>query len=253
MVLLGDPVDQSRSPEIHQAAFRAAGIEGSYSVRRVDEAGLLASLDELRRGDLDGANVTMPHKLAAARAADRREEAVERVGAANTLLVDSGRVIAFNTDVDGVRWAWDRAALPDSPVLILGSGGGAAAAVWALRDRSPAVSARREERVERMLGRLGMKAHRVPWGEPLPGAVVVNASPLGMKGEALPPGILEHSIGLLDMPYGDHETAAVRESRRRGLPTADGLDMLVGQAVRAFELWTGRPAPVESMKAALRR
>lgn len=253
MVLLGDPVDHSRSPDIHQAAFRAAGIEGSYSVRKVDQAGLLAALDEVRAGALDGANVTMPHKQAAARAADRREEAVERIGAANTLVRDSGRVVAHNTDVDGVGWAWDRAGLPDGPVLVLGSGGAAAAAVWALRHRSLSLSARREERAAAMLDRLGLEAGLVPWGEPLSGAVVVNATSLGMEGEALPAGILERSAGLLDMPYRTDPTPSVQRSRALGLPTAEGLDLLVGQAARAFEAWTGRPAPVEAMRAALGR
>jgi shikimate dehydrogenase len=93
-------------------------------------------------------------------------------------------------------------------------------------------------------------ARTIPWGEPLPGAVIVNATPLGMSGERLPPGLVEASVGICDLAYGPAETPAVTEARGRGLPVVDGIEVLVAQAARSFWLWTGREPPIEVMRQA---
>jgi len=92
----------------------------------------------------------------------------------------------------------------------------------------------------------------LPWGTGWAGAVVVNATPLGMEGESLPGGILDGAVGLIDMAYGAEPTPAVEHARRRGIPVADGLDVLVAQAAISFTWWTGVPAPIEVMRAAAR-
>lgn len=252
-VLLGDPVGQSRSPTIHRAALAAAGLLGRYEARRVDARGVYAACGELRAGALDGANVTMPHKRVAAAAADRLAPEAARGGAVNTLALQDGEVWGHNTDVSGIRAAWDRAGLPSGPVLVLGSGGAAAATLVALQHRQLAISARRPGAGTALAERLGIAAPEIPWGESRAGAVVVNATPLGMAGEDLPAGILESAVGLVDLPYGGEPTPAVLRSRAAGLPTVDGIDVLVAQAARSFEIWTGRPAPVTAMQEAARR
>jgi len=254
LVLLGDPVAHSRSPAIHAAALRATGLEGSYEAVRVDETGLRAAIDRLRHGGLTGANVTMPHKEAACRLADRITGRALRTGAVNTLWASEGQVWGDTTDVDGVLAAWRVAGLPvEAPVLVLGAGGAAAAAVVALDGRSLHVTARRPERAAELLDRTRIGGSVVPWGVPVPGAVVVNATPIGMTpGERLPAAVLEEAAGLLDLAYGPAPTAAVAAARRRGLPVADGLTMLVEQAAASFERWTGRPAPREVMERAAR-
>ncbi|MFQ5947948.1 MAG: shikimate dehydrogenase family protein [Acidimicrobiia bacterium] len=253
LALLGDPVAQSRSPAIHSAALEAVGISGSYTARRVDEAGIARAVGEVRRGRLDGANVTMPHKFLAARLADRLEGPAHRAEATNTLVRRGSRVAGHNTDVGGVRLAWEWAELPEEgPALVLGSGGAAAAALLALEGRPLSISARRPEAAAALLGRLGVVAQQVEWGRPKEAAVVVNATPLGMNGEALPEPVLTAAAGLLDMPYGSSETPAVVAGRRLGFPVADGLEVLVAQAALAFELWTGRPAPLDVMREAAR-
>ena len=239
LALFGDPVAHSRSPAIHTAALAEAGIEGTYLAHRVDEAGLVEAVAVMRSGDLDGANVTMPHKEAAARLADAADELVALTGAANTLRWKNGRIEATNTDVGGVIDAAERAGIPEAPVLILGGGGAAAAARLAFRDREVAVS--------------GRSAPGHPWGEPLPGAVVVNATPLGMRGEPLPEGVLEAASGLIDMPYGEAQTPAVSLASSLGIPVVDGLDLLVAQAARSFTWWTGFEAPIQAMREAARQ
>jgi len=101
------------------------------------------------------------------------------------------------------------------------------------------VIARRPDAAARVVDRVGADARVVTWGEPAPAGVVVNATSLGMHGERLPQYLLESAVGLLDMTYGDIATPAVTELRAEGVPVADGLDMLVGQAVGSFAIWTG--------------
>jgi shikimate dehydrogenase len=253
LVLLGDPVAHSRSPAIQRAALAAVGLPGSYQARRVDEAGLYRACAEIRAGNLRGANVTMPHKQAAAAAADRLSDAAARCRAVNTLVAEGLEVVGHNTDAGGLRAAWQRFGLPaEGPVLVLGGGGAAAAALVALEGREIAVATRRAGAGEALAAAVGVRAAEIPWGRAQPGAVVVNATPLGMAGESLPPGLVQESAGLVDLPYGPGITPAVAAARRRGLPVIDGLDHLVAQAALSFELWTGIPAPVAVMEAAAR-
>jgi shikimate dehydrogenase len=254
LVLLGDPVAHSRSPAIHRAALAAAGIEGRYEARRVDGPGVYRACAEMRAGDLAGANVTMPHKRVAAAAADRLAAEAARCGAVNTLVPAGGEVVGHNTDVGGLRLAQEWAGIPaDAAVLVLGAGGAAAAALVAFAGSVLAISARRPGAAGALAAAVGVEAREVPWGVPVPGAVVVNATPLGMQGEALPPGVLAAAVGgLIDLPYAEEATPAIAEARRRGWPAAGGLEVLVAQAALAFRLWTGREAPLDVMRRAAR-
>jgi shikimate dehydrogenase len=251
LVLLGDPVGHSRSPAIHQAALAAAGIEGRYEALRVDAAGVYRACAEMRAGGLDGANVTMPHKRTAAAAADRLAPEAARCGAVNTLIADGGEVVGHNTDVGGLRLARDWGRIPaGAPVLVLGAGGAAAAALVAFAGGSLAVATRRPGAGRALAAALGIPAREVPWGQPVAGAVVANGTPLGMHGEPLPEGLVEAAAGLIDMPYGAEPTPAVAAAQRLGVPAADGLDLLVAQAALSFGLWTGVEADVGAMRRA---
>jgi shikimate dehydrogenase len=251
--LWGDPVAHSRSPAIHNAALTALGMSGDYLARRVDGPGLQAGVARLRSGEISGANVTMPHKAAAAALADHLGDEVTITGAANTLRGVAGRVEAINTDVGGLVDAASAARIPaDIPVLVLGAGGSAAAAVHAFGERRPAVAARRPEAAAAVLEHTGVAGSVVAWGEALPGSLIINATPLGMRGERLPPAPMVAAAGLIDLPYGSAPTPACRTAAARGIPYADGIDVLVAQAARAFSWWTGRLAPVDAMRVAAR-
>ncbi|MGI9648171.1 MAG: shikimate dehydrogenase family protein, partial [Acidimicrobiia bacterium] len=171
LVVLGDPVDHSLSPRIHTAALAAAGIEGEYTARRVDVAGMAAAVAELRDGRLDGANVTMPHKWVAHQLADSVGADAARASSVNTLRLRGSEVVGESTDVEGIRRAWG--GLSDGPVLLLGAGGAAAAALLALEGRPLTVTARRPQAAQSLLERTGAEGTVLGWGEPLPGAVVV--------------------------------------------------------------------------------
>ncbi len=247
LAVLGSPVAHSLSPAIHRAAMEALGIEGEYVARDVDADGMRAAADDVRSGRLLGASVTMPHKGIAAALADAPTEATTTLGSANTWWATDGRLHADATDGDGVRFAWDRAGLPlTGRVRILGAGGAAAAAALALRaTHDVRVSARRAEAAEDVAARLGCGTAR--WGEAVSGEVVVNATPIGMRDDSLPSWALGSPTGYLEMVYAHGMTPTAASLASRGLPVASGIDMLVGQAVRAFEHWFGVAPPVDVM------
>ena len=252
LAVLGDPVAHSLSPVIHAAALDFAGLDGAYSKRQVGGDGMRRAADDLRSGRLTGANVTMPHKALAARLSDQRSGAVVRSGGANTLWMENGRLHADSTDPEGVRFAWQHARLPgEAPVLLLGAGSAAAAALLALGDRDVRVTARRPEAAHDLVARVGSKAVVAPWEQPVPGAVLVNATPLGMRGESLPAGVLDEAGGLLELAYGRGETPAEAVLAARGLPVASGELVLVGQGAASFAIWTGVEVPPTVMLAAL--
>jgi len=217
--------------------------------RRVDAAGMEGAVRDLREGTLDGANVTMPHKWIAHRLADEVGSDAARASSVNTLLRQGSTVIGESTDVEGIRRAWG--ALPEGPVLLLGAGGAAAAALLALEGRPLTVTARRPEAAQSLLRRTGVEATVSEWGEPLPGAVIVNATPIGMSGERLPERLLESASGLFDMPYGSAPTPAADAARELAIPVVDGVQMLIAQAALSFEMWTGVAASIPSMLRAL--
>lgn len=253
LAVLGNPVAHSLSPVIQRAALDYTGIGGAYVRREVDVDGMEEAAAEIRAGRLDGANVTMPHKALAARLADVCSEVAVRCGGANTLWGKEGRLFAHTTDPDGVRFAWAHAGLPeDAPVLVLGAGGAAAAALIALGGRSCSVSARRKEAAREMVERVAPGVPVVSWGRPVHGAVVVNATPLGLAaGGALPGAVIEGAAGLLEMNYGSGATPAAVSLRGRGLPVAAGELMLVGQGAASFAVWTGIDVPPVVMLAAV--
>ena len=256
LAVLGDPVEHSLSPLMHNAALSVLGLEGVYSRRRVDERGMAEAASEMRLDILHGANITMPHKGVAARLADRLSTDAERAGSVNTWTREgSGQITGHSTDVEAIRRVWEKAGLPtDCPVLLVGAGGAAAAAAVALENQVLWCSARRPEAVESLRERVNVAVRPLPWGENLPGAVLVNATPIGMRGGEFPSRLLEVSSGLFDMAYraDQKDTAAIRWTRDRGLALADGPAMLVAQAEASFQLWTGHRPPAGVMERAVR-
>ena len=252
--VVGDPVLHSRSPAMHVAGYRHLGIDATYELLETPPDGFPSIETELRNGTLNGVNVTMPHKGNAFAAVDRVDESVDRLGAVNTITVTYGLLTGFNTDIDGVLHAMERLQRPpNTPVHVLGSGGAAAAAIVAAEKTRPVfASARNEQRVTDLLRRIDTEATVVPWGMWAEDTIVINATPLGMHGEPLPGEILEGAAGLVDMAYGEEVTPAVVTAQRLGIPHADGIVMLAGQAAEAFRIFTGVAVPVEIMESAAR-
>lgn len=265
LTLLGDPVAHSRSPEIQNAAFAEARVDGVYIAVRCAASDLSGFMHGLARAG-GGGNVTLPHKEKAAAVLDVTSEAVRRTGACNTFWGENGKVHGDNTDVDGFRRAL-RLFL-DGPAqgvraLLLGAGGAARAALLGLLDEGASEVSlynRTSERARAVARRIGgQRARVVPLMQDLAGEsfdVVINATRLGLEPHDASPldfSILGRAGAALDLVYGKHTTSFVRAAEERGIRAADGMDMLVQQGAVSFERWWGVPAPTEVMRAAMRR
>lgn len=251
--LLGDPVAHSRSPQLHTAAFAAAGVDAIYVACAVTD--VVAALDGLLALGALGANVTVPHKRAAWEHVTRRTDEAQLVGAANTLFRDAGHWVADNTDAVGVHRALvdDIGLVRGDEVVVFGAGGAARAVAVALGRIGARVrfDARRPALAEEVLA-LALTAGADPLPASASPRLVVNATPLGLHGERLPERFheLRDDQLVLDLVYDADATPFVADARARGLRAWDGLGMLVHQAAAAFERWTGQPAPVAVMQAA---
>lgn len=267
--IIGWPVAQSLSPRLHGYWLRQYGIDGAVvplPVRREDFTGVLGGL--IRAG-FAGVNVTIPHKEAAFALAHEADAAARAAGAANLLLFREGRVLARNTDAEGLRAALHAAlgeGLRGRPVVLLGAGGAARGAVLALAGLGVA----RIHLLARDAGRAGTLAATCAVDcEILPGALTdwpdaaadaalaVNATSAGMGGGPpldLPLEVLPAEAVVCDMVYHPLKTDLLARAQARGLTTLDGLGMLMHQAVPSFEGFFGiRPQVTPALRAELER
>lgn len=262
LTLLGDPVAHSASPEIQNAAFRVADVDGVYVAVRCGSDDLVGFMRGLARAG-GGGNVTIPHKEKAATILDVRSESVRRTGACNTFWGDAaGRVHGDNTDVEGFRRAVE--VFLDGPAsglraLLLGAGGAARAALLGLLQEGAeevCIFNRTQERARAVARRIGgQKARVVSIMRELEGEsfdLVVNATSLGLAPEDPSPidfSVLNRAGAAMDLVYGRHTTSFVRAAERARIRSTDGLEMLVQQGAASFERWWGVDAPVEAMRS----
>jgi shikimate dehydrogenase len=263
--VLGWPVAHSRSPAIHNAALAHLAMEDwRYQRLPVPPELFEQTVRALGPSGFVGANVTIPHKRAALALADQASEAAREIGAANTLtFAADGTIAAENTDAPGLI-----AALERSPrgmrALVLGAGGSARAAAWALRREGASevlVWNRTAERAETLARELGVRAVPVPEAADL----LVNCTSVGLEPlersatepEALNQlGLTFDQVGeysyVVDLVYRAGSTPLLAAAGAQGVPTLDGLDVLVAQGALSFELWTGREPPIEVMRRVAR-
>jgi shikimate dehydrogenase len=260
--LIGWPAAHSRSPLIHHYWLRKLGIEGGYNIEAVPPEGLAGFVQRLAAHGFVGANVTLPHKERAL-ALTVPDERARAVGAANTLWYEAGTLRSTNTDIEGFinnldasAKGWD--AVEDA--LVLGAGGASRAVVFGLLERGIKrvhVANRTAERAHTLARQFGETVHPMAWGaigEALPQAgLLVNTTSLGMHGQPaleLDIGALPSQAIVADLVYVPLETPLLAAARAQGLRTADGLGMLLHQAVRGFELWFGhRPEVTPELRA----
>ena len=248
LVLLGHPVAHSISPRVQNAALRAAGIPLTYELMDVDPLALDDVLAELARERCAG-NATIPLKEMMAARCARVSPLAERVGAVNVFWHEDGLLVGDNSDVGGAE-AMMRAlvgdALPAACVALIGAGG-SAAAVLAAAERCGVqdvrVYNRQMERAELLAARFSPMARAVaPIGDALAGAtLVINATPVGLHGDAFPVSIelLPPGSAVFDLAYRAGETPWVKAAREAGHRASDGEGMLIEQGAIAFERWFG--------------
>jgi shikimate dehydrogenase len=253
-VLLGHGIAYSASPAMQSAAFRASGLNWTYELVDVPADRLPQAVEALREPGAMGANVTIPHKVAVMSLLDGLEGEARAVGAVNTVRRESGRLVGSNTDVAGLREAV--AAVGVEPhgadVVVLGAGGSARAAAVALAGARLCFVARRPEATA------GLAGVALAWDDPnwlvraRHADLLVNATPLGRRGEMpLRPAALPPRGAVIDLVYVNGGTPLVRRARGLGLRCVDGWAVLLAQGAAAFQAWTGLPAPIDAMRAAL--
>jgi shikimate dehydrogenase len=259
LAVLGAPVAHSRSPAIHNAAFAALGIDGEWSYEAIEVAPeqFEQRLRAMPGEGFVGANVTVPHTGAALLLSDHRSEVAREIGAANTLSFEDGSIHADNTDAEGLM-----EALPESVAgrraLVLGAGGTARAAVWALLREDAMVSVwnRTSERAAQLCAELGGRVDAQPAAGEY--ELIVNSTTVGLRGEdpftELP--LSRDSLGagqtVVDLVYGDAESELLRAARAAGAGVVEGLEVLIRQGGASFRIWTGLDPPLEAMREAAR-
>lgn len=252
--VIGDPIAQSKSPLIHRFWLDALGIAGDYRRVRVAEDELADYIAGARAdANWRGCNVTMPHKLAVMDLVDDPGGVRDSIGAMNTIIRQpDGAVIGTNTDAAGFFAPIADLDLAGAPVTIVGAGGAARAVLFALARAAVGpvtILNRNVLKGAALLARFGLKGDALPLSAPPPpAALLVNASALGMTGQ--PPLPLDLSgqpeaCVVYDLVYSPLETQLLADARARELETVDGLEMLIGQAAVASELFFGQAPPRE--------
>ena len=261
--LIGWPAAHSRSPLIHHYWLRKLGIEGGYNIEAVPPEGFAEFVLHLSTHGFVGANFTIPHKERAL-VLSKPDQRARAVGAANTLWYEGDELRSTNTDIEGFignldacAQGWDAA----SEALVLGAGGSSRAVVFGLIERGIKrvhLANRTIERARALADQFGPSVEPVAWdaiNDLLPGAgLLVNTTSLGMHGQPeleLDAALLPSHAVVADLVYVPLETPLLSAARGRGLKTADGLGMLLHQAVRGFELWFGQRPEVTSELRAL--
>jgi shikimate dehydrogenase len=255
--IIGDPVTHSLSPRIHNAAFAAAGLDWVYVAFPVPRGRAAAALDAMRSLGLAGLNVTMPHKTDVAAACDVLTDMASTLRSVNTVArLDDGALLGDSTDGDGfVRSLREVGVTVEGKhAIVLGAGGAARAVALALMTTGASVTlwARRDDRAADAATAVGVKATSDVDRGVAEADIVVNATPVGMDGEAPPfdPSRLHQGQHVADLIYHPADTPLLAAARAAGANATNGLGMLVHQAALAFERWTGVAAPLDVMRAA---
>jgi shikimate dehydrogenase len=273
--ILGWPVEHSRSPALHSAAFRARGLEAQYVCFPVHPDDVADAVRGLKALGVRGANVTVPHKEAVIPWLDSVTPEARAIGAVNTIVREVDRLVGHNTDAPGLARSLDDAGveLSGARVLVLGAGGAARASVVGLAQRGASrivIAARRSEQAEVLVRDLAATC----------GDTVLSATDLGRESltrelrettllvqstsatlasspdaagfaASLAIELLPEQATVVDLVYRPRVTTVLARAKERGLRAVDGLGMLLHQGALAFELWTHMPAPLEVMRATL--
>ncbi len=264
--VIGDSVSSSFSPYIHNAAFVAAGINAVFiplQVKNIDAFFRRMVLPATREVELNfaGFAVTMPHKQSVMKYLDEIDSVGEKIGAVNTIAIDDDKLSGYNTDAHGFITPLKTrlGELNGMRAAVLGAGGAARACVTSLKQEGADVTvfARDERKASSFASKFGCRVNLVSnlKFEISNFDVLVNATPLGMKGEfeTISPLTADDLKGVklvFDLVTRPNDTPLIREAKQAGVATVPGFEMLIEQAIKQFEIWTGRDAPKDVMRAA---
>lgn len=263
--VIGDPIDHSLSPNIHSAAFREMNLDSSYIAYRIPKGELEEGIEGLKKIKIDGFNITIPHKIEMMKYLDKIDESCSLIGAVNTVTNTNGILKGYNTDMDGFLEPFKKKKLNivNTKVLLLGAGGAARAIVAGFakeKANSITIANRTLENAKNLsefAKKIGLNAKAIKIEDVKDTAknfdIIVNATSVGLKDESSPislEGINEKTI-VYDIVYMPINTNFIKKAKERNATIIYGYEMLLGQAVRSFEIWHGMEAPYNAMKKAL--
>lgn len=268
--VIGNPVEHSLSPAIHNAAFQQLRLNLVYLAFRVEAIG--EAITGLRAlGGFRGASVTIPHKVSAIPFLDEVEPTARHIGAINTIVANQGKLSGYNTDATGALRALRGGVGPlaGKRVMILGSGGAARAIAFAIAgeleitgltllgvDGNERSTLAKDLRSKTPLTVTEAHLDEASLGRTLPDAqVLIHCTPIGMspkiEASCVPAALLHKGLAVMDIVYNPRDTRLLKDARQAGCVTISGLEMFLHQAVAQFELWTNQTAPVDVMRAVL--
>ncbi len=262
--VIGDPIDHSLSPNIHSAVFREQNLDCSYIGYRIPKSELKEGIEGLKKIKIDGFNVTIPHKVEMMKYLDRIDESCSLIGAVNTVVNKNGILKGYNTDMDGFLEPFKKKniCIAGTKVLLLGAGGAARAIVAGFakeKAKSITIANRTLENANNLVEfakKVGLHANAIKIEDVKDSKgydIIVNATSVGLNNEPSPislEGINEKTI-VYDIVYMPINTDFIKKAKAKNAIVIFGYEMLLGQAVRAFEIWHGVKAPYNTMKKAL--
>lgn len=255
--VIGKPIEHSLSPQMHNAAFAENKINAAMLAFTVED--LEGAVRAFRALGMGGMSVTIPHKVKIMDYLDVVEESAKKVGAVNCVVNEGGKLVGYNTDVYGALSAVsDKIGLNGKTVMLVGAGGAGRAIAVAFKDIGCEllIADRSAEKASELAGLVGAKAVEVGEISSQKYDVLANATPVGMSPntEEMPVG--EDALNceaVFDAIYTPQETMLLKKAKEKGCETIGGLEMLLKQGAKAFELWTGQNAPEDAMAYALKK
>lgn len=263
--VIGDPIDHSLSPNIHSGAFRELNLDCSYIAYRIPKDELGEGIEGLKKINIAGFNVTIPHKVEMMKYLDKIDESCSLIGAVNTVVSNDGVLKGYNTDMDGFLEPLKKRniEIENSNVLLLGAGGAARAIVAGFakeKAKSITIANRTIEKANNLVEfakKISLDANAITIDQVGESAkdynIIVNATSIGLQNESSPisfEGVNEKTV-VYDIVYLPMNTDFLKKAKEKNATIIFGYEMLLGQAVRAFEIWHGMEAPYNAMKKAL--
>ncbi|HTB07020.1 MAG TPA: shikimate dehydrogenase [Bacteroidia bacterium] len=258
-LVIGDHVGRSLSPAMHNAAYKALGIDSQYEFKlmRIAATELKQGIKEIRANGIHAFAVTIPHKEAIMQYLNEINDEARHIGAVNTVLNVNGKLIGYNTDYYGAMESLKQhVSLSNKKVAVLGSGGSARAIVYGLTKGkcSVIIYSRNTEKADELAESFGCKVKSWEQRNNLQADIIINTTPIGKEGEALPidESIIQKEQIVFDVNYSVNGTSLAHAAERKGAVNVDGLEMLLRQGMMQFELYTGLKAPEQAMRNALK-
>ena len=266
--VIGDPIEHTLSPIMHNAAFEALGLDFVFLAFKVEAAEVGNAISGMRAFGIHGLNVTMPHKTTVIKYLDEVDPGVKAIASANTILNKDGQLLGFNTDGVGALNAFEQNGITvrGKKILLLGAGGAAKAIAYTLSQEADelVILNRTVKQAIELAKVLKQKFNKKVTGDVLSSDaikdnlvnadVLINATSVGMKPNAnqtpVQPEWLKHDFAVLDIVYNPIETKLAKDAKMAGAKVVSGVEMLIYQGAASFEIWTACNAPIEVMRKA---